>query len=375
MARDRGRPPALNILHLVWGSAEAYGGIETHVRNLCRAMNERGHPSAIAALPSLRTAHRISPQSPEALPLMSLPEALKARLQGFGADVAISHNLYPAATGGVPVLVAGALKSQGIPHVGVIHDVYESRSDQRDQGYRDATIVTVSRVNAELIRRRLNITAAAVIPPLVDVAGFEVTPAPDDQVIAFPARLSPQKGVDAAVRLVGYLSGELGPITLLLSQPGSGAFGEEAAFVEQLRREADSFPDLCLAFNEADGVAAMYQRAAMTLVTPIGREGYGMTPAESLASGRPVVAGPTGGMGWVSEAPGVLAVSGADILAICRGVAEVLGQRQTWLRRALEGRAWVEQRFDPDVICAAYLKVCGDALASTGALKRTEVQW
>jgi glycosyltransferase involved in cell wall biosynthesis len=55
-------------------------------------------------------------------------------------------------------------------------------------------------------------------------------------------------------------------------------------------------------------VNEIYGRSVLTLVKPQSIEGFGLVPLESLASGRPVVAVPTGEMDWVIGHPGGVTV-------------------------------------------------------------------
>lgn len=363
----------MRILHLLWGSTRTYGGVETHVRNLIRFMGERGHPGSAAALPALDGALRISRDDPDALPLLGFRDALRARLQRDRVQLVISHNLHLIQTGGVPAVVMEILQDAGVAHLGTVHDLPTRATEGGTRVLSSVPLVTVSAFNAGHLKQRPSVELLDVIPPAIDVAAFSIGEPPDPRTIALPARLSPQKDAQGAVRLVGYLSREVGPITLLLSNPGAGAHGETTDYLELLRREATAFADLELAFNPFFEIAAMYRRAALTLAMPRSVEGFGMTPAESLASGRPVVATPTGGMDWVHEAPGVLTAAGRDSLAICAAVAEVLGDNRAWLERAREGRAWVERRFDPDGLCARYLEVCERVLARRDAIAPREL--
>lgn len=354
----------MNILHLVWGSAEAYGGVEHHVRNLCRFMSERGHPSWVAALPALSAHHPVSPASDSALPLLNLREALIDLIDRRRVDLVMTHNLHLKMAAGVASAVVELLADRGLPHVASVEDVFEQEAAAaRTLFGRAAAVITISAPNAELMRRHLQIDPQAVIWPMVDVASFDPHAEPAPRTIAYPARLTRPKGARGAVRLIGYLARELGPLTLLLSDDRPQAVGVDRALVEDLLQDAAAFPGLTLAFNRADGVVGMLRTAEVVMATPNSREGFGMVPAESLASGRPVVALPTGGMAWVREAPGVL-VPRSDAIAMAAAVARILANREEWRARALEGRAWVERRFDPDLICGRYVEVCAAALAS-----------
>ena len=349
----------MNILHLVWGSVETYGGIHTVVRELCRLMEERGHPSRMAALPSMLAQHRPRGDEAAALPLLRFESALETRLGETRADVVISHNLHLPHCGQLSLQVPDILSRCGVAHVAVVHDVFEKHAAYSRRFLKDATVVTISPSNVELLRAELGVDHAVVIPPPIDVRRFEATGPVPDKVVAVPARLAPDKGLETAVRLACLLSRDLGPLTLLFSNPLNG--GRRAAIADELVQGAAAFPDVTIEFNSAQTSAPMYQRASLIFAAPTVREGFGLTPAESLASGRPAVVVPTGGMVWVREAPGVL-VSSRDPLRMASCLAQVLGAPEVWSQRALAGRAWVDQMFGPERACAAYLELCRMAL-------------
>ena len=178
--------------------------------------------------------------------------------------------------------------------------------------------------------RYLRNVPLAVIPSLVDTSRFQV--APDDpalrrqvgaegrRVVLFVGRLVPHKGVDDLIRAVGQL-----PPDVLLVIVGRGPerrnlsrLVEEEGLRDRVRFVGGvSMEDLPRYYHLATLVASPSQNRL---------EGFGLTPVEAMASGRPVIVADMPGMREVVEdgKDGLLAqpLLAEDLAAKCRSLLD-----------------------------------------------------
>ena len=165
-----------------------------------------------------------------------------------------------------------------------------------------------------------------LIPPGIEFSSFSPDSASKERTIAHPGRLITAKSALRAVGLLGELARDIGPIRVLFSDSAPTVSSEWERFVIKLDAALGCWPELKAEFvSGRDAVPQIYERTAMTLVMPLGIEGFGLVPLESIACGRPVVATPTGGMTRISGASGTMTFADRDWNAIKEAIKRMLG--------------------------------------------------
>lgn len=156
---------------------------------------------------------------------------------------------------------------------------------------------------------------------------------PDDFVVLFAGRLSPDKGVDVLVQAFGQLSRRVGPCRLVVvGSPGVNAEAAEAArYTDRLHRLADG---LAVTWRPRQSdVTPMLAAADVAVVPSRWPEPLSRSILEGLACGLPVVATRVGGSpeilnGWLAD----WLVEPGDV----DGLAECLAALHGWRRRRPE---------------------------------------
>jgi glycosyltransferase involved in cell wall biosynthesis len=155
-------------------------------------------------------------------------------------------------------------------------------------------IVTVSRAVAEDLVRRFGVSdgRVAIVPNGIDSAAIEQTPAAATATdLLFVGRVIPHKHVDDFLRAVAGLNAErstagLPPVRGTVVGPGPGlAAAKKMAVAMGLEVLVEFTGGLV---DHAAVIGRM--KSARVLVFPSTREGFGLTVAEALAAGTPVVA-------------------------------------------------------------------------------------
>jgi glycosyltransferase involved in cell wall biosynthesis len=202
---------------------------------------------------------------------------------------------------------------------------------------------------------------ASIIPPGIEFPDLETsTNKPAVWTICAPGRLTLLKGMVDAITVAGHISTD-GPVRLLLSSRRHAHNGGLEWYLKDLHRSAATFPQLRLEFFDddqeqpRDPLPHLYRQAHLTLCLPEAEEGFGLIPLESLASGRPVVAAPKGGMSWVIDHGGV-AVLPRDLVGVAESAYQVLTNWPEWVGRARHERTLLARHYDAAVVRASYQK-------------------
>jgi glycosyltransferase involved in cell wall biosynthesis len=327
---------------------DSFGGIQTFVTCLMEYLSVHGVEVSYAQLARLgppgvllrvhyRGSLRCTDQYDDPVSLVDLVERHRP-------DLIHSHNLHtPFATDAAEVEdLAGG---RGIPHVLTVHDVTELPVvHERLRRLRSTVVATQSEFNREWLRR-ITGRRIARLRVAIDFGTFVPTATCEPRTIAFPGRLSPEKGALRAIDIAGELSARIGAIRLILSDRQLRSFGSTPDYLGRLSARAAAHPGLACEYN-AGPPRDMYHRAALSLVLPGSIEGFGLSALESLACGRPVVMVPTGGMReWTRGLPGVFVGETADSAEVPAGIERVLGNWEEWHRGALAARARLSERF------------------------------
>jgi glycosyltransferase involved in cell wall biosynthesis len=261
--------------------------------------------------------------------------ALAARRAARGADLVHAHWLPPG----------GAAALAGRPLVVTLHgsDIELARRAPRLARTvlgRARVVIAVSKALAEE-GRALGARDVRVIPNGVELPP-EIAPEAAPPEILYAGRLAPEKGVEelaaAATGLPLVVAGD-GPLRSLF--PGA------------------------LGFVPRPELERLYSRAAV-VVCPSRREGFGVTCAEALAHGRPVVAGAVGGLlDLVVEGETGLLVPPRDPAALRAALERLLADPELRRRMGARGREWVARLCSWERVTDLTLAAYRDATAGS----------
>jgi glycosyltransferase involved in cell wall biosynthesis len=184
-----------------------------------------------------------------------------------------------------------------------------------------------------------------VIPNGIDVPALSALDEPErvnsPRIVLYLGRLHVKKGVDRLLRAWTALASERPDWCLWIAGPDDGGHERELrALAASLRTPRVTFAGPVY----GDEKRALYRRAALH-VLPSHSENFGMTVAESLASGTPVIATrATPWSGLVREGCGFWIELGVEPLVQALGEATRL-ERAQLLRLGARGRDWMQRDF------------------------------
>jgi glycosyltransferase involved in cell wall biosynthesis len=329
-ARTRALGRALRVVHV--HRIRGIGGSERHLLALLPALAERGLEPLLVGLddPAWNAADFYDALRVPAVRIPSprdLDPVLLGRLvRSLRADVVHTHLVHADVYGGV------AARIRGIPLVSTKHNDDPFRTGafrlvERGLARLADRIVTITDALHRFTVERVGLPAAKVetihygmdAPP----AAWGVNP-PDDvpaeaRVLLAVARLTPQKGIDVAVRALAALPDDT--VLVVLGE------GPERGRLEALARELGVGRRVFLPGRVPD-VAAWLGRASL-LVHPVRWEGFGLGVLEAMLAGLPVVASNVGSLPeLVADGETGLLVRADDPSALALGVARALGEPQ-----------------------------------------------
>lgn len=341
----------MRVLLLPWCDMRRIGGIQQFVRRLADEARNAPHRGLdFLFLPSELHDKLLSASATHIGPI--LRSEVTDFVRAHGIDLVHTHNIL-----GVPLLAVDRWSAEiGVRHITTVHDIPTTGFDRRALGnLRHSFVATQSEFNRERLWE-IDGIEAALLPVGTSFAEFAPSSDPEERCVAFPGRLAPSKGMDEGIAILETVARRSGSIRLLFSDIRRDAFGSDSAYRDLLLDKIDRAEHLRVEFVHDDtGIAEMYRAAMLTLCLPKSVEGFALTPLESLACGRPVVARSTGGMSeWLKDVPGVIEVR--DAAEACTAVETILAAPLEWSQRAMAGRTALQDRFDLPVILEAHLK-------------------
>jgi glycosyltransferase involved in cell wall biosynthesis len=353
----------------------AYGGTEAVVDNLARGLQAAGHEVRLFTIgestcPVPRDhlfARGVEPFG------QTVPEAahvLAAYERMTDVDVVHDHTVLG------PLL---ARRRSGCPPVvATNHGPFNEVT--RPVLARVAERAAVIAISYDHARRAAGVPLAGVIHHGIDLDVYRPGTEVADHVV-FVGRMSPDKGVDGAVR-IAHRAGRPLKIVTKMRDPEERAYFERV--VRPLLSEDDEYLDE-LALAERIAVV----RSAACLVNPIQwAEPFGLVMAESLAVGTPVVAYPRGSApeivthgqtGYLvsSEEEAASAIDALDRIdrMLCRrdaearfSLARMTRDHVALYRRVIAGTTTLTARDDAASVGAGVGAVGGEALRKEPAL-------
>ncbi len=190
----------------------------------------------------------------------------------------------------------------------------------------------------------------------------------EDSAIIVPARLSPIKGQQFFIRVLGLLKQrgvELPPVLIVGDDQGRETYTQS---LRDLIRKSDLENVVRLVGACAD-MAAAYAAASLVVVPSRVPEGFGRVPVEAMAMGVPVIASAIGAMRdtIVDGVTGWLAPS-EDLEAWAEAVEKALrlsGEERKDMAEA--SRVWARRHFEAEMMVAQTLAVYDDVVRTEKA--------
>jgi glycosyltransferase involved in cell wall biosynthesis len=219
----------------------------------------------------------------------------------------------------------------------------------------------------------LPLAGAGVVPnPTRDVAPpLRWSPRPGEPPrILFVGRFDRHKGGDLVIDAFRELAGELPRAELLFVGPDRGCADERGRSSTLEEYLADRVPDAAvrarvrrLGALPAEEVAALRSRAS-ALVVASRYEVFGMTAAEALAAGAPLVAAQVGGLAeMLRDGENALTFAAGDAAALARRLRELLASPELAARLGAAGRRLFEARYAPAAVARETVAFYEEVLA------------
>jgi glycosyltransferase involved in cell wall biosynthesis len=326
-----------------------YGGTERVVATLTNALVQRGHNVTLFASGDSQTEATLVPVVPEALRLTGVLDATPAHTLALGMvcaraeefDVIHSHLDYLA-------LPLSRLLRRPVLHT--LHgrlDLPEIQPVFRH--YQDAALVSISDNQRRLLT---NWPWAGTVYHGIDLDAYSLHPNPGEY-LAFLGRISPEKGLPAAIR-VAQLTGLPLKIAAKIDPSNRDYYENEVkplldhARIEYVGEITDREKDDFLG-------------RALALLFPIcWPEPFGLVMVEAMATGCPVLAHRCGSVPEIVEdgVTGFLCDSVEEMALACSRLGEI---------RREACRARVERYFNADRMAERYEEVYGQLLQPNAA--------
>ena len=272
------------------------------------------------------------------------------------ADLIHSHSLSPR-------LVA-SLSMTGLPHVTTIHTayLYFDQHDLRSIIKRRAECFVASRLAgpcvcvSEDVARSLPCEAmssrAVVIVNGIDLARTHtetlVAHRNGDPMLVAVGRLDWEKGFDRLLSAIADVRSVFPRVGIVIC--GSGA---QQQALEAQARELGLSHSVSFVGHVADPTP--YFHAADAFISSSLQEGFGLSAAEAMASGRPVIATPTAGLGrTLLDGETAIIAGGFEAADLAAAIVKAFSDKQRLRRIAEAGRRFAEEHYDVKRAVAAY---------------------
>jgi glycosyltransferase involved in cell wall biosynthesis len=321
----------------------AYGGTELMIDALCRGLDRLGHDVTLFTIgtSTCPVERRWLFDEMDPIRMGAAVEEFRHAFAAYDAldDVDVIHDHTLAG------LLVGPSKAH-VPLVTTIHGPFDDAlSDLYERTSEDVPVVAISRDQARSAPSTIRISA--VIHHGIEVARYPFVAEPDDHVL-FLGRMSPDKGVEQAIKVARAADRPL-MIAAKLREPLELEYfhtviepmlGANAVYVG----EAD--------FDQKIELLS----TATALINPIQwPEPFGLVMTESMACGTPVVGGALGAAPEIVD-DGRTGFLSNDVTVLVDGLRNIESIDRKTCRRV------VEERFSSDRMAADYADLYRDLI-------------
>jgi phosphatidylinositol alpha-mannosyltransferase len=345
----------MRIIQVSPYSWDAPGGVQIHIRQLTRHLQDRGHEVLVLApgdVPQVRghvqiVGRTFTTWANGSMARISVAPRTLARLsramRAFAPDVVHVHEPFAPAVGMHATLNAPA------PVVGTFHS-YFARDTMEGRLYtaiapllrpiwrRVDRRIAVSRAARHSAKGRLGKGDVRIIPNGVEVERFaQALPAldvPAGRTLLFVGRLEPRKGLPYAMRAFAQLADRYPDLQFVVVGDGPE------------RHAVDELPPALRARVHMKGKVSYealptYHRAADIFISPAtGAESFGIVLVEAMAAGLPIVASNIPGYREVArDGRESVLVTPSDPGALATGIAHLLDHPEERVRLGANGVA------------------------------------
>ena len=327
-----------------------YGGWELVASQLTEGLVRRGHTVTLFATADSRTSARLESVCPH--PLTQEGSTLDSRVY---ETLHIAHAYERAAALKLDVLHnhAGCFgvppaRTASFPVVTTLHGSAAERGSRTlYEHYAEQAYVSISEAERRLAP---DLRYAATVYNGIDVGSFAPHPHPEDYLMVI-GRMSPDKGIHLAIR-VAQQSGRRLVLAGIVPAENQPYFEQEIQ--PHLKEGSVEF------IGPVDHAQknAWLSRAAASLHLVTYEEAFGLTMAESMACGTPVVAVRRGSVPELieEEATGFIMPATDDETIVRQAVVAV--EKAATLDRSYV-REYARRRFDTEMMVAGYERVYG----------------
>ncbi|MGV8840415.1 MAG: glycosyltransferase [Bauldia sp.] len=359
----------LQATHVVAGLAEAHGGPSYSVPRLVAALRRAGLDAELLSVaggsppPDLPAGTRFFPPSFAGVPVLDRlrvsaelrrellrPRGANSLIHGHGMWLKPNIDVATAARRrGVPLVVSprGMLAAEALAFSRLRKAIVRRFGQQRAL---DSVACFHATSAAELddIRSFGLFAPIAVIPNGIDVPAAEPGGGDDRNTVLSLGRLHPKKGLDGLIEAWAAVEPQRPSWRLRIVGP------DENGHAAELQKLAARLGVTRVSIEDAvyGAAKAAVFRGAGVFVLPSRNENFGLTAAEALAAGVPVIAArrtPWSGLAdtragwWVEGTPAALGEALLDATGRPAGERRAMGER---------GRAWMVRDFGWDRVAA-----------------------
>lgn len=343
----------MRIIQVSPYSWDAPGGVQIHIRQLTKHLQERGHEVLVLApgdVPGERehvhiVGRTFTTFSNGSVAKISISPrtlaALTREMRAFAPDVVHVHEPF------CPGISLKAVWSAPAPVVGTFHSYFDRETTEgriytavapllRPIWRRVDRRVAVSQAARHSAKGRLGKGDVKILPNGVEVERFATAaPArdlPPGRKLLFVGRLEPRKGLPFAMQAFGQLADRYPDLSLVVIGDGP----ERAAVSAVPERWRSRVHMLGKVSYEA---LPTYHRAADIFISPAtGAESFGIVLVEAMAAGLPIVASNIPGYREVArDGRESLLVAPSDADALAHGIARLLDHPQEAARLGANG--------------------------------------
>ena len=377
MSKDK----PLSILHFVPTTLLSVGGTVRAALDICSVMASRGHnvtwltADATDAPPEWVSGEPLCPKVATIDPLLNGPrlsatskQTCKQYIQE--ADVAHLHGLWSPCNAQFASIAKHAKTPWVISVHGVLDDWSMSQRSLKKRIYlatvirsmvRSAsTILTTAKEEFRQASKWIPHDRVSIVPYIMDFKPYKTIPSPTAAIekygpgtfptVLFLSRIHEKKSIETIIDAAVILKDSGTPIRLFIA--GTGDTHYQSALEKRVKDKGVGELVIFLGLVVGELKLSLYAMADI-FALPTQQENFGLVYPEAMLCGTPVIT--TKGTDIWRE----LQEAGATIVnrtpeSFADGIANILSNQEALATVGLQGREYVQQWLDPDIIAAVY---------------------